>query len=227
MKDDEIRDLLEKATPGPWDTGYHGTHEVQAGNVLLADCGVLGNARADARLMAAAPELAYDLILIRNDLAEHEAALAEIHAACVAAGIPEETVSETGTTTRHRTAQLVAWMAEELAKARAKIAAYEGDEADGWVVYHPEQGMEWFSARADADAYAVELMTDMLHDQGEAHDNEAVVMRVVAHTQQVVQATSGDDSEDGEWCRERGVDYLVGGYRIADGSGVVEVPDEG
>jgi hypothetical protein len=66
--------------------------------------------------------LAYDLLLTRLDLSQHEDALAEIHATCLAAGIPETTTSETGTTTRHRTAQLVAWLADELGRARSDLA---------------------------------------------------------------------------------------------------------
>lgn len=276
MTDDEIRELLRRAAPGKWShperkTGRMDEVRNESGTVI-ASCMFA----ADAELMAAAPGLAYDLLLTRLDLAEYEDALREIHAACVAAGIPEETVSETGTTTRHRTAQLVAWMAEELARARAvirdtcealdggeteperlaegvallagrhtgvcaesrerlreverlraQLAAYEADEPDGWISYHSEMGMEWHDSRASAEAEAVDAMTGLLHDEGEAHDDQAIVLRVVAHTREVVQATSDDDSEDGEWCRDHGVDYMVSGYEIRPGSGVVEVPDEG
>jgi hypothetical protein len=51
------------------------------------------------------------------DLAEHIAALDEIRAACIAAGIPEETTDATGTTTRWSTPHLVRELVAALALA--------------------------------------------------------------------------------------------------------------
>jgi hypothetical protein len=53
---DAIRARLAAATPGPWHWAHHGTWEVEAPpNQLVADCGTVGRAKADAALIAHAP----------------------------------------------------------------------------------------------------------------------------------------------------------------------------
>lgn len=58
---DEIRARLAAATPGPWRVAHHGTWEVEAPpHQVVADCGTVDRAEADATLMAHAPDdLAY------------------------------------------------------------------------------------------------------------------------------------------------------------------------
>lgn len=90
--------------------------------------------------------------------------------------------------------------------------------SDRWCVYHSEQGLEWFDTRADAEAFAVDYMTDLLRDSGEAHDDQCTIMAVVASTEEVVGGTAQDDTPDGDWCRDRGVDYIVSGYKVTPGT---------
>lgn len=80
---DVLRDLVSKATPGPWRTGEnHWTLTipcVQAGPLddprLVCEIGVLepGNVLADARLIALAPDLA----LLVADMADALTSIAE------------------------------------------------------------------------------------------------------------------------------------------------------
>lgn len=68
---------------------------------------------------------------------DFEGALDDIRAACIAAGIPEETTTDTGTVIRWSTPALVDRMAADLAEARAEIAALrglpEGAVSEGWT----------------------------------------------------------------------------------------------
>lgn len=69
--------MLAAATPGPWRAAHHGTHEVEAPpNQRIADCGTIGSAEADARLMALAPALAAEVIRLRETMAALESRLA-------------------------------------------------------------------------------------------------------------------------------------------------------
>jgi hypothetical protein len=94
------------------------------------------------------------------------------------------------------------------------LRALVGGGPNRWMVYHPEQSMEWFDSRSDAEAFALDFMTEFLHDNGEAHDDQCVIFAVVAHTEEVIGATRDDGSERGEWLRERGLDYEVEGYVV-------------
>lgn len=66
-----LQRLIDAATPGDWGIGNHGTHEVQAGGVLIADCGTIDRAEADARLMSRAKVLAAEVLRLRAELAEY------------------------------------------------------------------------------------------------------------------------------------------------------------
>jgi hypothetical protein len=53
---DDIKARLAAATPGPWRVAHHGAWEVEAPpNQLVADCGTVDHAKADANLIAHAP----------------------------------------------------------------------------------------------------------------------------------------------------------------------------
>lgn len=110
----------------------------------------------------------------------------------------------------------------------ARVAALEADLAaadkrwdrssDRWCVLTPEQGAEWFDSRADAEAFAVDLMTDALRDSGEAGDEQCTILAVVSTTEEVVGAEVGDGSDAAEWLKERGLDYEVTGYTCTPGT---------
>ena len=68
---DGLKALIDAATPGDWGIGNHGTHEVQAGGILIADCGTVDRAEADARLMARAKVLAEEVLRLRAQLAPY------------------------------------------------------------------------------------------------------------------------------------------------------------
>jgi hypothetical protein len=71
LTDEELLDILNAATPGPWDIGHHGTWEVQDdGGVLLGDFGTLSRAKGDARLAALAPALAREVLYLRTELSQ-------------------------------------------------------------------------------------------------------------------------------------------------------------
>lgn len=106
----------------------------------------------------------------------------------------------------------VAELTAEVASLRAKWDR----QADRWAVMTPD-GAEWFDDRAAAETYAIEWMTDALHDEGEAHDEQCTVLAVVSTTQKIIKATKGDESEDGAWLRARGWDYMVAGYTCEPG----------
>ena len=61
LNENTIRELLEQATPGPWNVAMLDLHR---------DTGVIDNehAQSNQRLAALAPELARDWLRMRNDL---------------------------------------------------------------------------------------------------------------------------------------------------------------
>lgn len=74
-----LTSLLAVATPGPWRTAYHGTHEVEAPpNQRIADCGTVGSAEVDARLIALAPALAAEVIRLRANLSATDSSASRI-----------------------------------------------------------------------------------------------------------------------------------------------------
>ena len=94
-----------------------------------------------------------------------------------------------------------------------------------WIVSIPDQsGFEWFETREVAEAYAVEAMTDILHDHGEALDGQAFVAVIVTHVCEVVDE---DPSEDvAEELRGRGLDYFVSGYRGRESAFMAKMAEE-
>lgn len=91
-----------------------------------------------------------------------------------------------------------------------------------WLGHTPD-GLEWFATREEAEDHVLSWFTDFLYDEGEAHEAEGFVSQIVSHVREVVGATAADDSADGERCRELSVDYLVEGYKMVEGSGIVAV----
>lgn len=79
-----------------------------------------------------------------------------------------------------------------------------------WVTYHPEQGIEYHDTRAEAEAFAIEIMTEHLHDRGEAYDSQAEVCLCMGSTEEIVGACREDDPVN--WPHE--YDYAVEGYRV-------------
>lgn len=73
MTDDELRALLDGATPGEWDaTALRRESAVcTSGGALVADCVT----DADARLIAAAPDLAREVLELRAKVRDYEAPL--------------------------------------------------------------------------------------------------------------------------------------------------------
>ena len=74
MTDDELRKLLADATPGPWRDGQEGNVRVYGPDGMAEHSGLIANVfkgRANARLIAAAPDLAAEVLRLR----ETEAAL--------------------------------------------------------------------------------------------------------------------------------------------------------
>jgi hypothetical protein len=118
-------------------------------------------------------------------------------------------------------------LAEEVLRLRGEVerltALVPADPSpEGWVAHTPD-GLVWFDTRAEAEAHAIDWHTGDLDDRGEGGEELGHVFAVVGHVAEVVKARAEDDSEDGEWCRELGVDYMIGGYKVRPGSGVVEV----
>ena len=108
---------------------------------------------------------------------------------------------------------------DEIDQLRAEVASLRAKwdrQADRWAVMTPD-GTEWFDDRTAAETYAIEWMTDALHDHGEACDEQCTVLAVVSTTREIVGAEKGDGSDDGEWLRERGLDYMVEGYTCEPG----------
>lgn len=95
-------------------------------------------------------------------------------------------------------------------------------ETDGWAASTPD-GLEFFDDRARAEAHLLDWYEGQLHDTGEAEDSTGLLLRVVAHTSEVIGARAEDDTEGGEWCRSHGFDYMISGYEIRPGSGMVQV----
>lgn len=82
----DLAAILAAATPGPWTAGSHGTAEVQTvAGVLLADCGTLDRARADARLMSLAPTLAAEVLALRAEVARLDAGATGLYFSTAAA----------------------------------------------------------------------------------------------------------------------------------------------
>lgn len=86
-----------------------------------------------------------------------------------------------------------------------------------WYVKTPEGTLdEWFYTRAEAEAYALGVMEDALRDSGEGSDDVCYVMNAVGHTTEVIDAHRDDNSDLGEWLRERNLDYHIAGYKMVD-----------
>lgn len=86
---------------------------------------------------------------------------------------------------------------------------------DRWMIRTPD-GVEWFSSREDAEASLLDWFTTVLHDTGEAPDESGDLLLVVGSAEEIVGATRDEDSERGEWLRDRGLDYEVTGYRLRE-----------
>jgi hypothetical protein len=90
MTDEEIRDLLSKATPGPWSTdGLYVVWPKVSEGWLIADCGTANSpdaAPGNVALIAAAPDLAAEVLRQRTDLSEARAEIAALR------GLPEGAV---------------------------------------------------------------------------------------------------------------------------------------
>lgn len=110
-----------------------------------------------------------------------------------------------------------AWR-EDNERLRSKLDQLERDEPDGWLTHSPD-GLEWHDSRTEAEAYILQWFEDDLQVNGEGREDTGLVLRVVAHTREVVAATAEDDTAEGAECRERQVDYWISGYEIHEGSG--------
>lgn len=98
--------LLSAATRGPWRTAHHGTHEVEAvPNQRIADCGTVGSAEADARLMALARPLAEEVVRLRKENVQLRENLAY----------------------RKRAENALGW---ELSEAKEKLERIEGEKSE-------------------------------------------------------------------------------------------------
>lgn len=110
---------------------------------------------------------------------------------------------------------------EALRAENARLAQMWERQADRWYVLTPEHDAEWFDTRSDAERYAVEWMEEDLRDSGEGREDRCIVMAVVSSTDEIRGATSDDDSERGQWLRERGWDYEIMGYRCTPGEACI------
>ena len=83
-----------------------------------------------------------------------------------------------------------------------------------WLTYDPEDGFEEYSDEAAGRAALDELLDHHRDQAGEmVHDavEQVALYRCerIAHIRQTVTATSEDQNEDGQTCRERGWDFMV------------------
>jgi len=107
----------------------------------------------------------------------------------------------------------------DLLQARDKALSLWERSADMWLVVDPEGvQLEWFDSRPEAESHAIEVMEEWLRYNGEARDHQCTVLAVVSSTEEVIGANRDDDSERGEWLRERGFDYEVTGYVCRPGT---------
>lgn len=91
----------------------------------------------------------------------------------------------------------------------AELAAMRGEAGGDWVAETPD-GVEWFGSRSEAEAHVVEWFTEALAYDGEGHEPQGHVARVVAYVAEVV-----DDSDEArEAAQEGGYDYHISGYRM-------------
>jgi hypothetical protein len=73
MTNEQIREMLEAATPGPWRDGQEGNIRVYGPDGMAEHSGLIANVfkgRANARLIAAAPDLAAEVLRLREALRE-------------------------------------------------------------------------------------------------------------------------------------------------------------
>jgi hypothetical protein len=72
MNSEQIREMLEAATPGPWRDGQEGNKVLVYGpNGMTEHSGLIANVfkrRSNARLIAAAPDLAAEVLRLREAL---------------------------------------------------------------------------------------------------------------------------------------------------------------
>lgn len=93
-----------------------------------------------------------------------------------------------------------------------------------WITYDPDDGYEEYATEAEGRA-ALEALVEY-HRERAADDamHESVNLvclyrcECVARVKQTITASREDNTEQGEWCRERGFDYLIE-------LGIEEVPD--
>lgn len=82
-----------------------------------------------------------------------------------------------------------------------------------WVGWTPD-GLEYFQTREAAEEYVCDWFTERLADTGEGTEDEGWVARIESTCAEDIVATCTDDTENGEWCRDRGCDYMIGGYKM-------------
>lgn len=95
MTDDELHRLLAEATPGPWYLSDSGWIETEGELVALINENSLSEAeKADARLIAAAPDLAAEVLRLREALCRLVGASSDMLNVSEKSGVFDNTLAE-------------------------------------------------------------------------------------------------------------------------------------
>jgi len=92
--------------------------------------------------------------------------------------------------------------------------------ASAWVVYDPEEGFSECATRAEADGAFDDVVEHYSDNADPWHDDvESIALyelRKVRGVRLDQVASADDDTEDGQWCRDRGWDFKADLVEVTD-----------